>query len=150
MFPRYNFAPHEVASGGRSLGPYEIVGLVGTGGMGEVYRASDTRLQRTVAIKVIPQQFARDGQRTARFQREAQVLASLNHPNIASTYGLEESEDLRALVMELVEGRTLAERLMQGAFPIEEALPIATQIAEALEYAHERGIIHRDLKAREY
>jgi eukaryotic-like serine/threonine-protein kinase len=131
---------------GSSLGPYEVVGLMGIGGMGEVYRARDTRLERTVAIKVIPQQFARDGQRMARFQREAQILASLNHPNIASIYGLEESEERRALVMELVEGPTLAERLMKGAIPIEEALPIASQIAEALEYAHERGIIHRDLK----
>jgi serine/threonine protein kinase len=131
---------------GSSLGPYEVVGLVGIGGMGEVYRARDTRLQRTVAIKVIAQQFARDEQRMGRFQREAQVLASLNHPNIASIYGLEEGGDRRALVMELVEGPTLAERLMQGAIPIEEALPIAIQITEALEYAHERGIIHRDLK----
>src|SRR5262249_2873435 len=128
------------------LGPYEIAGLVGTGGMGEVYRARDTRLERTVAIKVIPEQFARDGQRMARFQREAQLLASLNHPNIASIYGLEENGDRRALVMELIEGPTLAERLKQRPIPMEEALPIARQIAEALEYAHERGIIHRDLK----
>jgi serine/threonine protein kinase len=119
---------------------------VGAGGMGEVYRARDTRLERTVAIKVIPQQLAQDGQRMARFQREAQVLAALNHPNIASIYGLEESGDRRALVMELVEGPTLAERLKQGSIPIEEALMIARQIAEALEYAHERGIVHRDLK----
>src|SRR5215813_2806212 len=127
---------------GSSLGPYEVVGLVGTGGMGEVYRARDTRLQRTVAMKVIPQEFAQDGQRMARFQREAQVLASLNHPNIASIYGIEESGDRRALVMELVEGPTLADRVKRNAIPFEEALPIARQIAEALEYAHECGIIH--------
>jgi eukaryotic-like serine/threonine-protein kinase len=131
---------------GTKLGPYQIVGQVGAGGMGEVYRARDTRLERTVAIKVIPQEFAQDTRRMARFQREAQVLASLNHPNIASIYGLEEGRDQRALVMELVEGPTLAERVEEGAIPTEEALPIAKQIAEGLEYAHERGIIHRDLK----
>jgi Tol biopolymer transport system component len=114
--------------------------------MGEVYRARDPRLDRTVAIKVIPQQFAQDARRMGRLQREAQVLASLNHPNIATIYGLEESETQQALVMELVEGPTLADRIREGAIPIEEALPIAKQIAEALEYAHERGIIHRDLK----
>jgi serine/threonine protein kinase len=131
---------------GTRIGPYEIQLLLGTGGMGEVYRARDCRLDRTVAIKVIPQEFVQDAQLMARFQREAQVLASLNHTNIASVYGLEESGGLRALVMELVEGPTLAERITEGAIPIEEALPIAKQIAEALEYAHERGIIHRDLK----
>jgi serine/threonine protein kinase len=131
---------------GTKLGPYEILAPLGAGGMGEVYRARDTRLDRTVAIKVIAQEFARDEQRMALFQREAQVLASLNHPNIASIYGLEESGDHLALVMELVEGPTLAERIKEGAVPIEEALPIAKQIAEGLEYAHERGIIHRDLK----
>jgi|SRR5262249_37900739 len=128
------------------LGHYEIQSLLGAGGMGEVYRARDTRLDRTVAIKLIPQEFAQDAQRMARFQREAQVLASLNHPNIASIYGLEESTGRRALVMELVEGVTLSERVRAGAIPIEDALPIAKQIAEGLEYAHERGIIHRDLK----
>ena len=114
--------------------------------MGEVYRARDTKLNRDVALKVLPAAFANDAQRMARFQREAQVLASLNHPNIASIYGLEESGGVRALVMELVEGPTLAERVAQGAIPLDEALPIAKQIAEALEAAHEKGIIHRDLK----
>src|ERR1700751_1513800 len=114
--------------------------------MGEVYRAQDTRLCRDVALKVLPELFARDAERMARFEREAKVLASLNHPNIASIYGLEESNGNRALVMELVEGRTFAERISQGALPLEEALALARQIADGLEYAHERGIIHRDLK----
>src|SRR5713101_969800 len=127
---------------GTCLGPYEIFALIGAGGMGEVYRARDTRLHRDIALKVLPDVFARDPDRLARFQREAQVLASLNHPNIAAIYGVEE----RALVMELVEGPTLAERIAQGPMPLDEALPIARQIAEALEYAHEKGIIHRDLK----
>jgi serine/threonine protein kinase len=131
---------------GAKLGPYEIQSRLGAGGMGEVYRARDSKLCRNIALKVIPQEFAQDGQRMARFQREAQVLASLNHPNIASLYDLEESGDRRALVMELVEGPTLADRIRGNAIPFEEALPIARQIAEALEYAHERGIIHRDLK----
>src|SRR5438132_9804450 len=131
---------------GTKLGPYEILAPLGAGGMGEVYRARDTKLGRDVALKVLPEAFAKDCERMARFQREAQMLASLNHPNIASIYGLEESGGVRALVMELVEGPTLAERVREGAIPIEEALPIAKQIAEALEYAHERGIIHRDLK----
>ena len=114
--------------------------------MGEVYRARDSRLNRDVALKVLPEIFARDAERMARFEREAQVLASLNHPNIAALYGLEESHGVRALVMELVEGPTLAQRLESGPLAVEDALPIAKQIAEALEYAHERGIIHRDLK----
>src|SRR5215469_5407960 len=134
-----------VASGTK-LGPYEIVALLGAGGMGEVYRARDKRLGRDVALKVLPEAFARDAERMVRFEREAKVLASLNHPNIAVLYGLEESNATRALVMELVEGPMLAERIKQGPMPLEEALPIAKQIAEALEYAHERGIIHRDLK----
>ncbi len=133
-------------SSGTKLGPYEIQSPLGVGGMGEVYRATDSKLGRDVALKVIPQEFAQDAQLMARFQREAQVLASLNHANIASIYGLEEKGGVRALVMELVKGPTLAERIKEGAIPIEEALPIAKQIAEALEYAHERGIIHRDLK----
>jgi len=131
---------------GTRLGSYEVTALIGQGGMGEVYRAKDTKLGRDVALKVLPDLFADDPERLARFQREARVLASLNHPNIASIYGLEESGDTRALVLELVEGPTLAERIAQGAIPVEEALPIAKQIAEALEAAHERGVIHRDLK----
>jgi serine/threonine protein kinase len=111
-----------------------------------VYRARDTRLDRNVAIKILPQAFAADAERVARFQREAKVLASLNHPYIAAIYGLEDAEGVKALVMELVEGDDLAQRLARGAIPLDEALPIAKQIAEALEAAHERGIIHRDLK----
>src|SRR5260221_3871866 len=126
----------------QSIAHYRVTGKLGEGGMGAVYRATDTKLNRDVAIKVIPDSFAQDPDRLARFTREAQVLASLNHPNIAAIYGVEE----RALVLELVEGPTLAERIAQGPVPLDEALPIARQIAEALEYAHERGIIHRDLK----
>src|SRR5262245_25728333 len=114
--------------------------------MGEVYRATDTNLKRQVAIKVLPQMVAADPERLARFQREAEVLAALNHPNVAQIHGVEKSEGTIALVMELVEGPTLADRIAQGAVPLVEALPIAKQIAEALEAAHERGIIHRDLK----
>ena len=128
------------------LGPYEIVALLGVGGMGEVYRATDTKLKRQVAIKVLPAALTSDPDRLARFQREAEVLASLNHPNIAAIYGLEESDGVRALVMELVEGPTLADRIAKGAIPLGEALPIAKQIADALEAAHEQGIVHRDLK----
>ncbi len=131
---------------GARLGPYQILAPIGAGGMGEVYRAKDTKLRREIALKVLPDSFASDPARMARFQREAQVLASLNHPNIAAIYGLEESNGVRALVMELVEGPTLGERIGGRPMPLEEALPIAKQIAEALEYAHEKGIIHRDLK----
>ena len=131
---------------GSRLGPYEIVTLLGAGGMGEVYRAHDTKLNRDVAIKVLLPAVANDPDRLARFSREAQVLASLNHPNIAQIHGLEDAEGVRALVMELVEGPTLADRIAQGAIPLTDALPIAKQIAEALEAAHEQGIIHRDLK----
>jgi serine/threonine protein kinase len=131
---------------GTKVGPYEIVSPIGAGGMGEVYRARDTKLNREVALKVLPSAFARDAERMARFQREAQLLASLNHPNIAAIHGLEESGGVRALVMELVEGPTLAERIAQGPILLEETLTIARQIAEGLEYAHEKGIVHRDLK----
>ena len=135
---------------GTRLGPYEISAQVGVGGMGEVYRATDTNLKRSVAIKVLPESVAADRERLARFQREAEVLASLNHANIAAIYGLERSDGATALVMELVEGPTLADRIAQGPIPIDEALSIAKQIAEALEAAHEQGIIHRDLKPAEY
>jgi serine/threonine protein kinase len=131
---------------GTRLGSYEVVSLLGMGGMGEVYRARDTRLGRHVAIKILPEVFALDPDRLARFEREAHVLASLNHPNIAAIYGLEEADGIRALVLELVEGPTLADRVAQGALPLDDALSIAKQIAEALEAAHERSIIHRDLK----
>ena len=147
---------------GSRLGPYEITDAIGAGGMGEVFRARDTKLGRDVAVKVLPAEFAQDQERVARFKREAQVLASLNHPNIAAIYGLEETDisALRpgsgqassgqavivALVMELVEGEDLSAHIARGALPIAEALPIARQIAEALEAAHEQGIVHRDLK----
>jgi eukaryotic-like serine/threonine-protein kinase len=131
--------------GGR-FGPFDVTGTLGVGGMGEVYRARDTRLKREVALKILPEAVATDPDRLAHFQREAEVLASLNHPNIAAIYGLEESDGIRALVMELVEGETLADRIARGAIPLDEVLPVAKQIAEALEAAHEQGIIHRDLK----
>jgi serine/threonine-protein kinase len=131
---------------GTRLGPYEIVSALGAGGMGEVYRATDTKLKRQVALKILPSSLATDPDRLARFQREAEVLASLNHPNIAAIYGLEDADGVKALVMELVEGPTLADRIAQGAISIDEALPSAKQIADALEAAHEQGIIHRDLK----
>jgi serine/threonine protein kinase len=131
---------------GTRLGPYEILSALGAGGMGEVYRARDTKLDRDVAIKVLPEAFAADPERIARFQREAKTLAALNHPHIAAIYGIEESGGTQALVMELVEGEDLSQRIVRGAIPVEEALPMARQIAEALEAAHEQGIIHRDLK----
>ena len=133
-------------SAGSRIGPYEIVSAIGAGGMGEVYRARDTRLQRDVALKILPEAFASDPDRLARFEREAQMLASLNHPHIAAIHGFEESVGVRALVLELVEGETLADRIAQGAIPIDEAIALARQIADALEAAHEQGIIHRDLK----
>ena len=129
---------------GTRLGPYEIAAQIGVGGMGEVYRATDTKLKRDVAVKVLPSALAADPERLARFQREAKTLASLNHPNIAAIYGLEEADQTKALVMELGEGPKLADRIAQGAIPVDEALPVAKQIAEALEAAHEQGIIHRD------
>jgi serine/threonine-protein kinase len=131
---------------GTRLGPYEIIGPLGAGGMGEVYRARDVRLQRDVAIKILPELFASDPERVARFHREAQAVAALNHPNIGAIFGFEESAHSKYLVLELVEGETLADRLGRGALALGEALTIARQIAEALEAAHARGIAHRDLK----
>ena len=131
---------------GAMVGSYRIERLIGVGGMGEVYRASDTTLARDVALKILPESFALDPDRVARFKREAKVLASLNHPNIAAIYGFDESNGVQALVLELVEGPTLADRIAQGSIPIDEALPVAHQIAEALEAAHAKGIVHRDLK----
>ena len=134
-------------SAGTKLGTYEVLSAIGAGGMGEVYQAHDTKLGRDVAIKVLPEAFAHDPEKLSRFQREAKLLASLNHPNIATIHGLEDSNGTSYLVMELVAGENLAERVRRdGAVPIEEALAIAKQIAEALEAAHEKGIIHRDLK----
>ena len=131
---------------GSRIAHYDVTALIGEGGMGQVYQATDTKLNRQVALKILPEAFATDPDRLARFQREAQVLASLNHPGIAAIYGIEEAEDTRALVLELVEGPTLADRIKQGPIAVDEALPIAKQIAEALEAAHEAGVIHRDLK----
>ena len=131
---------------GTRLGVYEVTAQIGEGGMGQVFRATDTKLKRQVAIKILPPSLAADHDRLARSQREAEVLASLNHPHIAGIYGLEESDGVFALVMELVEGEDLSQRIARGAMPIDEALPIAKQIAEALEAAHEQVIIHRDLK----
>jgi serine/threonine protein kinase len=129
------------------LGTYEVVSAIGAGGMGEVYQPHDTKLGRDVAIKVLPEAFAHDPERLARFQREAKMQAALNHPNIATIHGLEQSGGTSYLVMELVAGETLADRVKrEGAVPVDEALPIAKQIAEALEAAHEKSIIHRDLK----
>src|SRR6516165_7685169 len=131
---------------GTQLGSHQITALLGMGGMGEVYRARDLKLKRDVAIKILPEEFSRDADRVSRFQREAVVLASLNHPNIAAIHDFEETNGTRYLVLELVEGETLADRIDRGPLPVEEALNIAIQICEALEAAHERGIIHRDLK----
>jgi eukaryotic-like serine/threonine-protein kinase len=138
--------PNVALAPGSRLGAYEVVSLLGEGGMGQVYRAKDTRLRRDVALKILPDAFASDPDRVARFQREAELLATLNHPNIAAIYGLEQADGMRALVLELAEGPTLADRIAQGPIPIDEALLIAGQIADALEAAHEKGVIHRDLK----
>src|SRR5262252_811257 len=137
--------PVPITAGSR-LGPYEVMSPLGAGGMGEVWKARDTKLNREVALKILPEAFALDADRLARFKREAQVLASLNHPHIGAIYGFEESSGIHALVLELVDGPTLADRIAQGPVPLDDALPIARQIAEALEAAHEQGIIHRDLK----
>src|SRR4030095_9665039 len=131
---------------GQQLGSYEITALLGKGGMGEVYRARDLKLKREVAIKILPDEFSRDPNRVSRFHREAEVLASLNHPNIAAIYDVQEANGCRYLVLELVEGDTLAERIKRGPIPIDEALNIAKNICEALEAAHQKGITHRDLK----
>jgi len=131
---------------GSKLGPYEIVAALGAGGMGEVYRARDSRLKRDVAVKVLPADVAGNPERLGRFERESHLLAALNHPNIASIYGVEENAGTIALVMELVEGESLAEKIARGPLPVEEAIAVARPVAEALEYAHERGIVHRDLK----
>ena len=133
-------------SAGTRLGPYEVLSALGAGGMGEVYLASDTRLNRDVALKILPDSVAQDPERLARFKREAQVLAALNHPHIGAIYGLEHEGDRQFLVLELIDGETLAERIAKGPLPVPDALAIAAQIAEALEMAHEKGIVHRDLK----
>jgi eukaryotic-like serine/threonine-protein kinase len=137
---------------GRRLGAYQILASIGAGGMGEVYRARDTRLGREVAIKILPRAVTADTDRLARFEREARVLASLNHLHIAGIHGVEESDGIRALVLELVEGETLAQRIAarQTGLPVKDALDIARQIADALDAAHEKGIVHRDLKTGEH
>src|SRR5262245_58010434 len=153
--PAWDVAPGALVAGinertttlvGRHVEHYRILALLGRGGMGEVYRALDDKLNRDVALKVLPDFLSLSPDHLARFRREAHVLASLNHPNIAAIHGFEDAGDVKALVLELVEGPTLADRIAQGPIPLDEALPIARQIAEALEAAHEQGIIHRDLK----
>ena len=130
----------------QQIGPYQITREIGRGGMGVVYLARDTKLDRDVAIKCLPDELSDDADRLARFEREAKLLASLNHPNIATIHGLEEVDGKRYLILEYIEGETLEERLRKGAIPADEALPIATQIAQAIEAAHDQGVIHRDLK----
>jgi serine/threonine protein kinase len=142
---RFSDIPMSVEVGTR-LGSLEITALLGKGGMGEVYRARDTKLKRDVAIKILPEEFSRNADRVSRFLGEAEVLASLNHPNIGAIYDLEELNGTRFLVLELVEGETLADRIARGSIPVDETLHIAKQIAEALEAAHELGVVHRDLK----
>ena len=131
---------------GNTLSHYKVIEKIDQGGMGEVYRAEDTNLSREAAIKVLPEQFTKDPQRRARFEREAKLLAQLNHPNIAAIHSFENSDDIHFLVLELVEGETLAERVAKGPLPVEEALEVCRQIAEGVEAAHEKGVIHRDLK----
>ena len=131
---------------GTTISHYKVLEKIGEGGMGVVYRATDTKLNRDVALKILPQQFASDAQRMGRFQREAEVLASLDHPNIGQIYGIEDAGETKALVLQLIEGPTLGERIAQGPIPVEDALKIALQMAEGLEAAHEKGVIHRDLK----
>src|ERR1700682_2053504 len=133
-------------SAGDKFGHYEILSMLGKGGMGEVWKARDTTLKRDVALKVLPSTFLRDPERMARFQREAQVLASLDHPNIGHIYGIVDSDDSRGLVLALIEGPTLADRIEAGPVPLDEAIAISKQIIEALEHAHDRGVVHRDLK----
>ena len=133
---------------GKQIGVYRIDSLLGVGGMGEVYRARDTKLGREVAIKILPRLFINDPDRLARFEREARVLASLNHPHIGAIYGLEEADGVRALVLELIEGETLADRIARGAIPLADTLTIARQVADALDAAHEKGIVHRDSNRR--
>src|SRR4029077_1737895 len=137
QFARQIFADTMI---GTKLAHYEVTAHLGSGGMGDVYQAADTKLGRSVAIKFLPEAFSHDTERVARFQREARVLAALNHTNIAAIHGLDEINGRHFLVMELVQGETLAERIKRGAIPVEEALPIAKQIADALEYAHENGV----------
>src|SRR5262249_23651608 len=143
---RYNRLTPMAITIGHKLGSYEIIALLGKGGMGEVYRARDTKLGRDVAIKSLPQAFAFDAERLARFRREAEVLALLNHPNIATIYDVQERESVPFLILELVEGETLAEVIKRGPLSIEQTIVICRQIAEALEAAHDKGIVHRDLK----
>ena len=131
---------------GRRLGSYQVFELIGAGGMGEVYRARDTRLDRDVAIKILPSALTTDADRLVRFEREARVLASVSHPHIAAIYGVEDVDGIQALVLELIPGKTLAERIADGPMPAGEALSIARQIADAIDAAHEKGIVHRDLK----
>ena len=133
-------------SQGTRRGPYEVLARLGAGGMGEVYRARNTRLHRDVAIKALPAEFAADAERLARFEREARLLASLNHPNIAGIHGLEEADGARYLVLELIEGESLSQRLASGPLPVEEALAVCAQMASGVSAAHDAGVIHRDLK----
>src|SRR6185295_16994740 len=133
-------------SPGSTVGHYQILGALGAGGMGEVYRARDTKLGREVALKILPDDVRSDAERRARFAREARSLAALNHPNIAQVYGFEDAEPISALIMELVDGEDLSDRIRRGPVPYDEAITIATQIGDALQAAHDRSIIHRDLK----